>query len=72
MKESKPSVLDFITKSVLVFVLLYISICFDKFSFGMMDIKNSISFGISVALFCGSNLIFAYLIINLIKSITKK
>lgn len=72
MKESKPSVLDFITKSVLVFVLLYISIYFDKFSFGMMDIKNSISFGKGVALFCGSNLIFAYFIINLIKSITKK
>lgn len=72
MKESKPSVLDFITKSVLVFVLLYISIYFDKFSFGMMDIKNSISFGMGVALFCGSNLIFAYFIINLIKSITKK
>lgn len=72
MKESKPSVLDFITKSVLVFVLLYISIYFDKFSFGMMDIKNSISFGMGVALFCGSNLIFACFIINLIKSITKK
>lgn len=72
MKESKPSVLDFITKSVLVFVLLYISIYFDKFSFGMMDIKNSISFGMGVALFCGSNLIFANFIINLIKSITKK
>lgn len=72
MKESKPSVLDFITKSVLVFVLLYISIYFDKFSFGMMDIKNSISFGMGVALFCGSNLIFAHFIINLIKSITKK
>ena len=72
MKESKPSVFDFIYKSILVFVLLCVSIYFDKYSFGMMNVKNSINFGLGVALFCGSNLIFVFLMVNLIRSIYKK
>ena len=72
MKKNKPSVLDFILCSILVFILFGLSICVDRYSFGMMNVQKPVSFGMGVALLCGTNIIFGYLIYSLIQSITKK
>lgn len=72
MKENKPSILDFVLCSIFVFILFSISISVDRYSFGMMNAQRPVSFGMSVALLCGTNIIFGYLIYRLIQSITKK
>lgn len=72
MNLKQRPLLDFGFRVIAVFLLLFISIEVDKFSFGMMNVMNSISFGLGVALFCGSNLIFGYIIVNIIKSIYKE
>ena len=61
--------LDFGIRVIVVLLLLFLSMEVDSFSFGMMNVSNPISFGLGVALFCGSNIIFGYFII---KSIYKE
>ena len=61
--------LDFGIRVIAVLLLLFLSMEVDRFSFGMMNVSNPISFGVGVALFCGSNIIFGYFII---KSIYKE
>jgi hypothetical protein len=72
MKENKPSVLDFVLTSILVFILFNLSIGFDRYSFGMMNVQKPVSFGLGVALLCGTNIIFGYLIVRLLQSIYKR
>ena len=72
MKKNKPSVLDFFLCFILVFILFSLSIGVDRYSFGMMNVQKPVSFGMGVALLCGTNIIFGYLIYSLIQSITKK
>ncbi len=64
--------LDFGFRVIAVFLLLFLSIEVDRLSFGMMNVSNTISFGLGVALFCGSNIIFGYFIYDIVKSIYKK
>ena len=61
--------LDFGIRVIAVLLLLFLSMEVDRFSFGMMNVSNPISFGLGVALFCGSNIIFVFFII---KSIYKE
>lgn len=72
MNLKQRPLLDFGFRVIAVFLLLFISIEVDKFSFGMMKVTNPIPFGLGVALFCGSNLIFGYIIVDIIKSIYKE
>lgn len=72
MKENKPSILDFVLCSILVFILFSLSISVDRYSFGMMNAQRPVSFGLGVAILCGTNIIFGYLIYRLIQSIKKK
>lgn len=72
MKENKPSILDFVLCSILVFILFSLSISVDRYSFGMMNAQRPVSFGLGVAFLCGTNIIFGYLIYRLIQSIKKK
>ena len=52
---------------VYMVVLLLISIEVDKFCFGLMNPSHTISFGVGVGMFTLSNLIAAYLVVQICK-----
>jgi len=72
MNLFKNPILSYGFRVIAIFLLLFVSIEIDRFTFGMMNATNSISFGLGVSLFCGTNILFAYLIFDILKSIYKK
>jgi hypothetical protein len=72
MNLFKNPILNYGFQVITIFLLLFVSIEIDRFTFGMMRVTNSISFGLGVALFCGTNILFACLIFVILKSIYQK
>lgn len=72
MKINLPPILDWGVRIIGVFLVLFLSIEVDRFAFGMMNAKNTISFGLGVSLFLGSNIIAFFTIFELYKSTINK
>jgi hypothetical protein len=72
IKINLPQILDWGVKIIAFFLVLYLSVEVDKFSFGMMNAKNTISFGLGVSLFLGTNIIAFLTIYELFKSTINK
>jgi hypothetical protein len=56
----------------LVSLALWVIDLIDKFAFGMMNAKNTISFGLGVSLFLGSNILAFFTLYELYKSTLNK
>ena len=72
IKINLPRILDWGAKIIAFFLVLYLSVEVDKFAFGMMNVKNPISFGLGVSLFLGTNIIAFLTIYELFKSTINK
>jgi hypothetical protein len=72
MKMNLPPILDWGVRIIAFFLVLYLSVEADKFAFGMMNAKNTISFGLGVSLFLGINIIAFFTIHKLFKSTINK
>lgn len=72
MKINLPPILDWGVRIIAFFLVLYFSVEVDKFAFGMMNVKNTISFGLGVSLFLGINILALFLIYELSKSTLNK
>ena len=72
MKINLPPILDWGIRLMGLFLILFLSVEIDKFAFGMMNAINSISFGMCVALFLGTNVTTFFLIYELYKSTINK
>lgn len=72
MKINLPPILDWGVRIIAFFLVLYLSVETDKFAFGMMNAKNTISFGLGVSLFLGINILALFLIYELSKSTLNK
>ena len=72
MKINLPSILDCGARIMTLCLIIYFSIKVDKFTFGMMNVKNSISFGLGVSLFIGINILASFLFYKLSKSTFNK
>jgi hypothetical protein len=72
MNLNKHPFLDYGFRVIAIILLIFLSLEVDKFCFGIMNVSSTIAFGLGVALFCGSNLIFAYIVVDMIKSIINK
>lgn len=72
MKINLPPILDWGVRIIAFFLVLYLSVETDKFAFGMMNAKNTISFGLGVSLFLGTNIIVFFAIYKLFKSTINK
>jgi hypothetical protein len=71
MKMKLPPFVDRGIKIISLIVLFFISLAFDRFTFGMMNVSNPISFGLGVSLFLGGNLISFYIAYKIVYSIFK-
>jgi Na+/H+ antiporter NhaA len=69
MKMNLPPFLDYGIRVIAMFLLIFISVEVDRFAFGMMNVSNTISFGLGVSLFLGSNIGIFYLCYEIVKSI---
>jgi len=69
MKMKLPPFLDYGVRVIAMFLLIFISVEVDRFAFGMMNVTNTISFGLGVSLFLGSNIGIFYLCYEIVKSI---
>lgn len=72
MKINLPTILDWGVRIIGVFLILFLSVEVDRFCFGMMNAKNSISFGLGVAMFLGTNIIAFFTLFELYKSTINK
>jgi len=61
-------ILQLCLEVVYLVVLLLISLEVDKFCFGLMNASHTLSFGVGVGMFTVSNLIAAYLVVQICKS----
>jgi len=72
MKINLPPILDWGIRLMGLFLILFLSVEIDKFAFGMMNAKNTISFGLGVSLFLGSNILALFTLYELYKSTLNK
>jgi hypothetical protein len=72
MKINLPTILDWGVRIIAFLLVLYLSLEADKFAFGMMNAKNTLSFGLGVSLLLGNNIIAYFTIYELFKSIINK
>jgi hypothetical protein len=72
MKINLQQILGWGARIIAFFLVFYLSVEVDKFAFGMMNVKNPISFGLGVSLFLGTNIIAFLTIYELFKSTINK
>jgi hypothetical protein len=71
MKIKLPPFLDSGIRIISLFLLFFVGIELDKFSFGMMNATNTVSFGLGVSLFLGGNLLIFYTAYKITYSLIK-
>lgn len=71
MKIKLPPFLDYGIRIISLILLFFISLEFDRFTFGMMNVSNTVSFGLGVSLFLGGNLISFYIAYKIAYSLIK-
>lgn len=72
MKINLPPFLEFGFRVIALFLIMFLSLEGDRFAFGMMNVKNSISFGLGVSLFLANNIVALFLVYELSISTFKK
>lgn len=68
MKINLPPILDWGVRIIGFFLILFFSVEADRFAFRMMNVQNSISFGVGVTLFLAINALAFYLFYELFHS----
>jgi hypothetical protein len=72
MKIKLPPFLDFGFRVIAVFLIMFLSLKGDLFVFGMMNVQDSIKFGLGVSLFLANNILALFLIYELAISTINK
>ena len=71
MKIKLPPFVDRGIKIISLIILFFVSLQFDRFTFGMMNVSNAVSFGLGVSLFLAGNILSFYIAYKIAYSLIK-